>query len=141
MYRERRRVPGTNLRRVATLVAIAFAAGLGVTVGTRISSDALAVLVGVTAGVGASIPTALILLAVTRRREQEYQEPYEERRRSSPPVIVVAPSSVPQVMSQYPGHYAPQIPGAPSSRQFKVMGLDEDEAEAFDEAAPARWYE
>ena len=62
---------GGNVRQLVALLALGFIVTLGVVVGTRMSSDAIAVLVGVIAGVAASIPCALLLMAVTRRRETE----------------------------------------------------------------------
>jgi hypothetical protein len=124
---------------------------LGVVIGTRMSSDAIAVLVGVIAGVAASIPCALLLMAVTRRREsqedvQAYGEPsygaqYEAPRygspRTAPPVIVVTPGAMPQQqlpygsLYGYAGPYAGQQPGAGmpigSRRQFRIMGYDEED--------------
>ena len=78
-----------NLRPLVALLAFAFMVSLAVVIGTRMSSDALGVLVGVVAGVAASIPTALLLVAVTRRREERYAQRYDESRAHSPPVIVV----------------------------------------------------
>jgi hypothetical protein len=123
------------------LLALAFMVTLGVVIGTRMSSDAIAVLVGVIAGVVAGIPTALLLMAVTRRREEEYLEPYEDRYRSSPPVIVVAPGSMPQQLPQYTSPYA--YPAPPDRRrQFRVMGYDgEDEQPVEGEAEVMSWYQ
>lgn len=133
------RPQGSGLRQVVVLLAVAFLVVLGITVGTRMSSDALAVLVGVVAGVAASIPTALLLMAVTRRREEERPEPMEERYRAQPPVIVVAPGSAPQSLPQYPA-YQPyqQLPAR--QRQFRVMGHELEEEPAEEERQPATWY-
>ena len=120
MYREFEPPAEINVRRVVTLLGVAFVVALAIVVGTRLSSDAIAVLVGVIAGVAASIPTALLLIAVTRRREEEqYTERYEDPRRSAPPVVVVAPGGVPQVLPQYPGSYPAQLSpgrGVPDGR-------------------------
>ena len=62
---------GRGVRQLIALLALAFVVTLGVVVGTRMSSDAIAVLVGVIAGVAASIPCALLLMAVTRRQEPQ----------------------------------------------------------------------
>ncbi len=143
MYRDTYEVGEIKVKRVATLLGLAAVIILGVMVGKRLSSDAIGVLIGVAAGVGASIPTALLLMAVTRRREEErVPDYYEDRRLASPPVIVVAPGSVPQVMSQYPGAYPQQLPPVSGRRQFRVMGYDEDEPEAVaSEQVERPWYE
>ena len=130
---------GNGVRQLIVLLAIAFVITLGVVVGTRMSSDAIAVLVGVVAGVAASIPTALLLMVVTRRREQEV-EPYDEPVRSQPPVIVVAPGATPQPQLPYPLAYPYQGPTPSRGRQFRVMGLDTEEESADDEVDVLPWY-
>jgi hypothetical protein len=131
------------------LITVAFMVTLGVVVGTRLSSDAIAVLVGVIAGVAASIPCALLLMAVTRRqeardgerwddeREDRYDgrgDYYGDRRRDAPPVIVVTPGqSAPQLppwMAGQPNwNRWEEGPPALSQRTFRVMGYDEDDDE------------
>jgi hypothetical protein len=132
---------------VVALLALAFVVTLGVVVGTRMSSDAIAVLVGVIAGVAASIPCALLLMAVTRRpgkRElerydsQQYEDRrqndwrYSERmdpRRGVPPVVIVTPGqAAPQPLPYAPSFIYPPAP-AQSQRQFRVMGYEEPEAQ------------
>jgi len=120
---------------------------LGVVVGTRLSSDAIAVLVGVIAGVAASIPCALLLMAVTRRQEERYDDEWDEQddrygggrysdrddpRSAVPPVIVVTPGqSAPQLppwMTGQPNwNRWEEGPPALSQRTFRVMGYDEGE--------------
>jgi hypothetical protein len=108
-----------------------------------LSSDAIAVLVGVVAGVAASIPTALILIAVTRRDDGgDNEDYYEEHRRESPPVIVVAPGSAPQVLPQYVGGSQVQLGAGPARRRFRVMGYDDEELEPVEaEEGSGNWYE
>jgi hypothetical protein len=140
---------GRGMRQLITLLALAFVVTLGVVVGTRMSSDAIAVLVGVIAGVAASIPCALLLMAVTRRQEPE-EEPYEEPRyRQAPPVIVVTPGAAQQQLPYGALPYSAPSYGAPSygapygypelgagqsgRRQFRVMGYDEEEEQPAEE--------
>jgi hypothetical protein len=145
MYATYERGSGVDLKRMASLVAVAFAVALAVVVGTRLSSDAIAVLVGVVAGVAASIPTALLLIVVTRRRQDEDDDGdtyYQDRRRDSPPVIVVAPGSAPQALPQYMGSYPPQLAPPAGPRHFRVMGYEDDELEPLEaEHDGGRWYE
>ncbi len=132
-----------NVKRIATLLALAFVVALAVVVGTRLSSDAIAVLVGVVAGVAASIPTALLLIVVTRRDGVEDEDDYyDDRRRESPPVIVVAPGSAPHVLPQYVGGSQPQLGAGPSRRRFRVMGYDNEELEPMEaEQEAGNWYD
>ncbi len=115
-----------------TLVALSAALGVGALIGARLSRDAIAVLLGVVAGVAAGIPTALLLMAVTRRGETPGEERYDEReptQRAMPPVIVVAPGSIPQQLPYAIPGYQATIPGG--ERQFRVMGYEEDDAEPW----------
>jgi hypothetical protein len=119
------------------------------------SSDAIAVLVGVIAGVAASIPCALLLMAVTRRQAEE-RAPYRGRQSgrrpsgrdayepppSAPPVIVVTPgNAVPQQIAPWSAtsavidgatRYGSAYDGAQSHgrREFRVMGYEESEAQS-----------
>ncbi len=141
MYRDRYPDREGNVKRVVVLLAGVFLVALVVVIGTRMSSDAIAVLVGVIAGVAASVPTALLLIAVTRPRVNEEPEVHEQRRQMSPPVIVVAPGSVPQVMPQYGGAYPQQLPSVPSRRRFRVMGYDDESMEPLEgQSDDQTWY-
>ena len=138
---------GGGMRQLVALLALGFIVTLGVVVGMRMSSDAIAVLVGVIAGVAASVPCALLLMAVTRRPEKREPERYtddrvDDRRQNDwrysermdsrhapPPVVIVTPGqAMPQ---QLP--YAASFPYAPAQpqaqRQFRVMGYEEAEVE------------
>ena len=136
------------MKQLIILLALAFLVMIGVVIGTRMSSDALAVLVGVIAGVAASIPCALLLLVVTRRRDAdvEVEERYEEPRRAPapPPVIVVTPGASQQQLpasllgAGYPYAYGGQQAGP--QRQFRVMGYeDEDEPPIEGEVERVDW--
>lgn len=136
---------GSGIRQLIVLLTVAFMVTLGVVVGARLSSDAIAVLVGVIAGVAASIPCALLLLAVTRRQEDDDEElypderggydRYDDPRRAAPPVIVVTPGQAsPQQLPPWASGQADWAAweGSPSSharRQFRVMGYDESDDE------------
>jgi hypothetical protein len=134
------------LSKTAILLAAVFAIALGVVIGTRLSSDAVAVLTGVIAGVAAGIPTALLLIFVTRRRREEVEpEPYEGRRQMAPPVIVVTPGNAPQSWSPYGYTGVPpaqQLPAASGPRRFRVMGLDEEDMEPLEgQQNTTPWYQ
>ena len=143
MYRTYEPGGRVNVKRIAALLALAFVIALAIVIGTRLSSDAIAVLVGVMAGVAASIPTGLLLIVVTRRSDPDDEDDYhEERRRESPPVIVVAPGSAPQVLPQYVGNPQAQLPAGAGRRRFRVMGCDDEELEPLEaEQGGGNWYE
>ena len=106
------------MKKVAIVSLIAFAVTLAVIIGQRMSTDAMAVVVGVACGVLASIPTSLLILAVSNRRgEREVRQ-----RRDYPPVVIVNPGN------NQPRYLQPPFPTPPmqaQERQFRVIG-DED---------------
>jgi hypothetical protein len=106
------------MKKVAIVAVIAFAMTLAVIIGKRMSTDAMAVVIGVACGVLASIPTSLLILAVSNRQGKREARP---QRRDYPPVVVVNPGG------NQP-RYLPSFPIPPmqaQERQFNVIG-DED---------------
>jgi len=117
------------MRRVVLALGMVFVVVLAVVVGNRMSSDAMAVVVGVTCGVLASIPTSLLVIWATNRRGDagEYRErhsPVMGMGAQYPPVVVVNSGE---------GYARPSADASPywleqgqthsmSSRDFKVVG-------------------
>lgn len=117
---------------------VAFAITLAVVVGQRLSSEAMAVLLGVVAGVAASIPTSLIVVWIAARSLASKVEsaPRAEPVRAEPRIVVMqqpAPTPAAYVYpaspsAAYPGWngapaYAAPVPSAPmSGRKFTVIG-------------------
>jgi hypothetical protein len=64
---------------------LVFTVTLAIIVGNRLSNEALGVLAGAVCGVGAAIPTSLIVVALTLKLRQD--EP--EEKTSYPPIVVV----------------------------------------------------
>ena len=73
---------------------LVFVVTLAVVIGQRMSTDAMAVVIGVIFGVAASIPTSLLIIAASRRsivdRAMADRSNYE---RYMPPVIVLSPGT------------------------------------------------
>jgi len=132
MHRQAEMRSGSGLKPLVALLVAAFVVTLAVVVATRLSRDAVAVLAGVIAGVAAGIPTALLLVAVTRRREEEWVEPYDEAPRGTPPVIVVTSGTPPQPQVPYYAPYPLQAGPARYQRQFRVMGDDEEDGQVVE---------
>lgn len=92
---------------------------LAVMIGQRMSTDAMAVVVGVVFGVAASIPTSLLVMAATRsRRDEGYRAPRDELR-APPQIVVVQPQQLPP---------APQIVAPLQLRRWGEMGGGDEEA-------------
>ena len=112
-----------RLQVFAGVVVMAFAITLAAVIGNRLSDQALAVLAGAVCGVGAAIPTSLLIVAVTRRQDNGHRQRgvYQQPHPPYPPVVVVTP---PQNGQQWPGDWNNRPPAldAPSQRHFVVVG-------------------
>ncbi len=125
---------------ILLIVLLAFAVSLAVVVGQRLSSEAMAVIIGVVAGVAASIPTSLIVVWLALRLRGDRAEVVVERPAPEPKIVVMTPPAATPA-----GAYAPQLgPGyfpstdprlaqqapltrQPVGRQFTVIGgVDDD---------------
>jgi hypothetical protein len=115
------------MKRTVVIVGSVFAVGLAVLIGTRMSADALGVLVGVVCGVLASVPTSLVLVWALVRR---VQGPGSELARNGtghhayPPVVVVNPGSSYGLPYGLP-MTTPSLPAPGGPRSFKVVGEEE----------------
>ena len=101
------------------LVVLVFVVTLAVVVGNRLSDEALAVLAGAVCGVGAAIPTSLLIVVVSRRRDERRVQPYTPQG-VYPPVVVVAPPGGQQQPSDW--NTLPPSLTAPMQRHFTVVG-------------------
>ncbi len=120
------------------IVGAVFAVALAAVIGSRMSADAMAVVVGVVCGIGASVPTCLLLVWVLVRRAQGTAAGAQGYGRNGavanyPPVVVVNPGYGAQGYSPALGMVSPppgQLTGANGqlgggSRTFKVVGDEE----------------
>lgn len=116
-----------SLRRSLMWGAIAFGVALALIVGVRLEQAALTAVVGIACGVGASIPTSFLLVALLHKRDEGREG---KRRRSieqSPPVVVVTPQAAPQYLQPGTRPEDFTLP-LPSQRQFSIIG-EEDTTE------------
>jgi len=120
--------PWGRLKLFVALVAVAFAVTLAVMISNRLSDESLAVLAGAVCGVGAAIPTSLLVVAIARRREEPRAQPTVPQG-MVPPVVVVAPPAA----QPWPDGWNPASLSwrAPIQRQFTVVGgtLDGEEGQ------------
>jgi len=130
-------------KRVVVGVAALFVVSLAVVIGKRMSAEAMAVVIGVIFGVAASIPTSLLIVAVTRRvqeREADQLRSLREQQRSAPPVIVVGPTGG-QAMPWFSPFQMPSMPDmeyAPAARRFRVVGEEETALESPERSSGGR---
>lgn len=114
------------MKNLFVVVLLVFVAGLALVMGSRLSVDAVTVIIGVGCGVLASIPTSILILAVTARRESRL-DPMRGQQAYPPVVVVNSPPGNFQSGQGWPA-YNPALlaPAPPHSRQFHVIGQDEE---------------
>jgi len=114
--------PGSwrRVKLFAGLVVLVFAVTLAAIIGSRLSDEALAVLAGAVCGVGAAIPTSLLIIAVSQRRRDEQPVQPAAQQGSYPPVVVVTPHSGQSRFNDW--NALPPSLAAPMQRNFTVVG-------------------
>lgn len=102
---------------------------LAIIIGERMSTDAMAVMVGVVFGVAASIPTSLLIALAargSRRPEPPYRRDDYQPSPPAPQIYVVSPGQLPAGAAHGAPHALPQAPGAyympEPARRYKVVG-------------------
>lgn len=116
------------MRRVIALAIIAFTVTLGIVVGNRLSSEAMAVVVGIVCGVLASIPTSILLLIVVRKLTAEPAQPPQQRQPAYPPVIVINPNAGQPNQLPNPFYDPPASrPAGYLPRDFRIIGEEDEE--------------
>lgn len=118
------------------LLLLAFGVTLAVIVGQRMSTDAMAVVIGVAVGVAASVPMSLLLVALLRREragswrsEPAASQPPVYPQLPQPNVIVLNPADLmgqrrePPYVPLPPPEYGQQDGGL---RRLRVVGDDDD---------------
>lgn len=120
------------MRDVLKLAMVGFAVTVGVMIAYRMSTEAMAVVVGVVFGVLASIPGSLLVLSILRKQASEPIQgsgmQSQGMRNTYPQVIVIQPGtpgnqSVPPLPA-WPAHPQPMAMPA-SERAFTIIGDDE----------------
>ena len=119
---------GEDSKYLVLLLCAVVAAALAVAVGRKMTTEAMAVVVGIVCGIAASIPTSLLLLVVLvgRDRRQSYGPDQQVRPTNGPPVVVIPGGGQSQEWPLWPqADYVPQAhPGPAAGRQFHVVGGD-----------------
>lgn len=116
------------MRNFLIAVVLIFCVTLAVVIGNRMSTEAMAVVIGVVCGVAASIPMSLLILIVTSRAGRSNEQAMTQGHGSYPPVVVIQ-GGQPLQLGQ---GYAPYLPavmntlGSGQQREYTVIG-DEPE--------------
>lgn len=118
------------MKHAIPLLLLGLGVGLAVIIGRRMSTDAMAVVIGVAVGVAASVPTSLLLVALLRRERRSYRDeppppggmnPYAQLQQ--PNFIVLDPA---QFGRQQLGNNQPLAPLTANTdagmRRLKVIG-------------------
>jgi len=130
------------MKRFLYISGIVFVITLAVVMGTRMSADALAVVIGIICGVLASIPTSAMLVWVMRQRDKQVEMQMGAMRPFGgqyPPVVVVNGQGTNGYGSAYP---TPALSaGSPplGGRSFKVIG--QENTETVGDLLPTFWDE
>jgi hypothetical protein len=114
------------MRRTVIVMSFAFAVALAVVVGNRMSTEAMAVVVGVVCGVAAAIPMSALILLVSRRRERldafTQRGAYGSHQGAYPPVVVIQ-GGTPTPTDPLPPYYGSAPEAIP--RQFHIVGEED----------------
>jgi hypothetical protein len=128
------------MKKFLFVTGLAFTVTVAAVVGVRMSSDAMAVVVGIVCGMLASVPTSAILVWTLRVRDKQLEAQLGPGRQYGhyPPVVVVN--------GQHPngttGSHPPQpamLSGGNAPRNFKVIG--QETTESSGDRLPPIWSE
>ena len=125
------------MKRLIPLILLGFGVALAIVIGQRMSTDAMAVVIGVAVGVAASVPTSLLLIALLRKERQSFrQEPPRDMAYGAyPPALPQQPNFIVLDPSQFAGMRSPQMHGplpppdfAPDGgmRRLRVVGSEDE---------------
>jgi hypothetical protein len=132
-------------------IGLAFAVTLAIVIGQRLSAEAMSVMVGVVAGVAASIPTSLIVVWFATRTLSITRSTSAAAPLQPEPRVVVVPQAMAAGYQNFAGYGAPAY-GAPANlamqipapqafapRQFNVIGGSEAGAPEFEPRQEVIW--
>ena len=121
------------MKKIILPLMLAFGVTLAAIIGQRMSTDAMAVVVGVAVGVAASVPTSLLLVAVLRRERlggwRAEPPPLQQPQLQQPNVIVLNPADLLGQRREQP--YVPMPPPELSAadggmRRLRIVGNDDE---------------
>ena len=123
------------MKRLIPLILLGFGVALAIVIGQRMSTDAMAVVIGVAVGVAASVPTSLLLVALLRKERATYR-PDMGRDGMYPPAL---PQQQPNVIVLDPSQFGagknaqyqtplppPEFTPDGGMRRLRVVGSEEE---------------
>jgi hypothetical protein len=130
------------VKRLIPLILLGFGVTMAIVIGQRMSTDAMAVVIGVAVGVAASVPTSLLLVALLRKERSmgggsgayRQEPPREMPYGAYPPALPQQPNFIVLDPSQFgarngqvhtplpPPEYAPDG----GMRRLRVVGSEDD---------------
>jgi hypothetical protein len=118
---------GKRVGRFIVLLGVVFAISAGVIVTQRLSQDTLALLIGLSCGVAAMLPTVGVFVLWMRREDQRRKEIHAQTpTQGQPQVIVVAPQALPGYNPGYPNTNQMAFPAqwqpVEPKREFTIVG-------------------
>lgn len=125
--REQNEPLGKRIGRFILLLGVVFSITAGIIVTQRLSRDSLALLIGLSCGIAAMLPTIGVFILWFRREESRRIEVTSQiSSQSQPQIIVVAPPSLPGYNAGYNNETPPALPANSQTptpqREFKIVG-------------------
>ena len=122
------------MKRYFWILSALFTTAIAITIALRMTSDAMAVIVGIILGMAATLPTSLILLYMLRQQQKQLNDPRQQSyAQQYPPVVVV---NSPPGGAGYGGmgsaHPQSYLPAPSGERSFKVVGQEASTSESGD---------
>ena len=128
------------MRRLIPFALLGFGVALAIIIGQRMSTDAMAVVIGVAVGVTASVPTSLLLVALLRKERAGYDRRPQDTAREAgwnayPPALPQQPNFIVLDPAQFSAARNPQlqmplppVEYAPDAgmRRLRVVGSDDE---------------
>lgn len=125
------------MKRLLLPFMLGFGATLAFVIGQRLTTDAMAVVLGVAVGVAASVPTTVLLMALLRRAQREANWRGESVSPPAPPypqwqqpnIIVLNPADLLGQRGNPPPYIPPpnlEIQAEAGLRRLRVVGDDGD---------------
>ncbi|MDY0019487.1 MAG: hypothetical protein RBT47_05735 [Anaerolineae bacterium] len=116
---------GKRIKRFFVLMGSISAITAGVVIAQRLSNDALALLIGLVAGVAVMVPSLLLLGFLWHRQETRTEAAWRGAATPPPSVVVVAPPMLPSYGTQRPALWdagAASWPMVQAERKFTIVG-------------------